>query len=270
MKFDIHQFIEASKLSSMDHWFPLTKDLPIPQPRTEVAINMCPEDWIMFIDDPNVLSMVSDELLTVANKIGYPLFMRTDQSSGKHEYINTCKVVSEERLFPNLYRLIEENLLCDLSVQTLYFRSFIELESVFTAFNKMPIAPERRYFVKDGEVLCHHPYWPEAAIKDPNHEDWKSRLRGINFEDIEEVILLKIYASMISRAVPGCWSVDFAKAKNGVWQFIDMADARLSWHPEDCKNYKKLSIEDPNQPAKCNVQLIRKDGTEDEITIGDE
>jgi len=269
MRFDINQFIEASKLSSMDHWFPKTKDLPIPQPRTEVALTTGTDSWLKFLQEPALFSDNAQHLKDVAKKLGYPLFIRTDQSSAKHSYIDTCMVESEDRLMRNIYCLIEENEMCDLNVQTLYFRSFIELRGAFRAFNKMPIAPERRYFVKDGEVLCHHPYWPEAAIKDPDHEDWESRLRGINFQEACEVILLKRYATIISMAVPGCWSVDFAKAKNGVWYFIDMADARLSWHPEDCKNYKKLSIENPEPPKPCNIELIRKDGTEDKITRGD-
>jgi len=266
MEFEINQYIEASKLSSMDYWFPKTKDLPIPQPRTEVALKEGTVSWMEFLDTPKIFDGQVEHLRSKAKELGYPLFVRTDQSSAKHSYINTCKVESEDRLMRNIYCLIEENIMCDLNIQTLYFRDFIELDSVFTAFNKIPIAPERRYFVKDGEILCHHPYWPEDAIKDPDHEDWESRLRGINFEETCEVILLKRYATIISMAVPGCWSVDFAKAKNGVWYFIDMADARLSWHPKDCKNYKKLSIEDPDPPKPCGITIINE---EDEITEGE-
>lgn len=270
MKYDINQFIEASKLSSMDHWFPLTKDLPIPQPRTEAVLTMGTNMWYSFLDDPHILDRSFKEILPIADKLGYPLFIRTDQASAKHSYVDTCKVESEDQLLQNICNLIEENYMCDLNIQTLYFRSFIELDSMFTAFNKMPVAPERRYFVKDGKVLCHHPYWIEDAIRNPSIEDWDGPLRGMNFQEACEVMLLKKYATIISRAVPGCWSVDFALAKNGVWNFIDMADARLSWHPEDCENYKKLSIEDPSPPAKCNIELIRKDGNEDKITKGDE
>jgi hypothetical protein len=262
MKFNIEQFIEASKLSSMDHWFPLTKNLPIPQPRTEAVLTQGTDKWHKFLENPNILNDRLGKLINCAKKLGYPLFIRTDQSSAKHSYVDTCKVESMDKLGPNLYRLIEENIMCDQNIQTLYFRSFIELDSVFTAFNKMPIAPERRYFVKDGEVLCHHPYWPEAAIKDPDHENWESLLRSINFQEACEVILLKRYATIISMAVPGCWSVDFAKAKNGVWYFIDMADARLSWHPEDCKNYKELTIENPDPPKPCGITIIDEEDEE--------
>lgn len=270
MKFNLEQFVEAEKLSSMDHWFPLTKDLPIPQPRTEAVLTMSTDKWHKFLQNPNVLNDKFKMLHSCADKLGYPLFIRTDQASAKHSYVDTCKVENKDILGQNIYRLIEENFMCDINVQTLYFREFIELNSVFHAFNKMPIAPERRYFVKDGEVLCHHHYWPEDAIERPDHEDWKNRLRAINLEETCEVTLLERYATIISMAVPGCWSVDFAQAKNGVWNFIDMADARRSWHPKDCKNYKKLSIEDPDPPKPCNIKLIEEDDTVDEITEGDE
>lgn len=269
MKFDFDQFIKASKLSSMDHWFPLTKDLPIPQPQTIVALRKGTDSWLKFLDSPELFDGQVVHLRNKAKELGYPLFIRTDQSSAKHSYIDTCKVESEDRLMRNIYCLIEENELCDLNIQTLYFREFIELDSLFTAFNKMPIAPERRYFVRDGEVLCFHPYWIEDAIRNPSIKDWEGPLRGVNVQEACEILLLKKHATTISKAVPGCWSVDFAKAKNGIWYFIDMADARLSWHPKDCKNYKKLSIEDPNPPRPCNIELIRIDGNEDEITKGE-
>jgi len=244
MIFDIEQFIEASKLSSMDHWFPLTKNLPIPQPRTEVAITQGTDKWNEFLQDPHTFDDIFGKILSCADKLGYPLFIRTDQSSAKHSYVDTCKVEKRDQLSANIYRLIEENIMCDLNIQTLYFRSFIELNSGFTAFNKLPIAPERRYFVKDGEVLCHHPYWPEEAIQNASREIWIPKLNAINFEYRDEIIILTTFSETISKAVPGCWSVDFAKAKDGTWYFIDMADARLSWHPEDCKNHTKLSLEE--------------------------
>ena len=269
MKFDINQFIEASKLSSMDHWYPLTKDLPIPQPRTEVALRTGTVSWLEFIETPELFDGQVEHLRNKAKELGYPLFIRTDQSSAKHSYIDTCKVESEDRLMRNIYCLIEENELCDLNIQTLYFRKFIELDSGFTAFNKMPIAPERRYFVRDSKVLCHHPYWPEEAIKNPSREIWIPKLNALNFEYKDEVVLLTMYATIISKAVPGCWSVDFAKARDGTWYFIDMADARLSWHPEDCKNYKKLSIENPDPPKPCGITIINNENEEDEITKGE-
>lgn len=266
MKFKFDQYIEASRRSSMDYWYPLTAHLPVPQPRTIPVLTMDTNEWCDFLDSPGSFSRSFKELTPTADELGYPLFIRTDQSSAKHTYENTCCVMNKDQLYNNIYQLIEENIVCDLNVQTLYFRKFIKLNSTFTAFNKMPIAPERRYFVNDGKVLCHHPYWPQDAIDTPDHEDWRSRLHILNTQNQCEVETLTKYAMVISLAIPGTWSVDFAQARDGTWYFIDMADARLSWHPENCPNYVKLSLEDPSPPPKNNIQLVRIDGNEDELT----
>ena len=98
MKFDIEQFIEASKLSSMDHWFPLTKDLPIPQPRTEAVLTMGTDMWNKFVQDPNTLNKKIYDLLSYADKMGFPIFIRTDQASAKHSYVDTCMVKDRNHL----------------------------------------------------------------------------------------------------------------------------------------------------------------------------
>lgn len=256
MKFDFDGYIESMKLSSMDHWFPLTKDLKVPQPITEAVLTVGTNSWLEFIETPACFGDQVKKLITMAKTIGYPLFIRTDQASAKHRYGTTCMVDCVDRLLPNIFNLVEENLLCDLNVQTLYFREFIELDSLFTAFDRLPIAPERRYFITDGEVVCHHPYWPEAAIRTPSDNDWKRQLKVLNHEDPCEIERLTEYAEIIGSKFSGSWSVDFAKGKDGIWYFIDMADARSSWHPEDCINYKKLSFETTERPAPVNVELV--------------
>jgi len=255
MKFDFDGYIESMKQSSMDYWFPLTKNLRVPQPVTEAVLTVGTNSWLEFIEAPASFRDQVKKLVTTALTFGYPLFIRTDQASAKHRYIGTCMVECEDRLLQNIFNLIEENLLCDLNVQTLYFREFIKLDSLFTAFNKLPIAPERRYFVTDGEVVCHHPYWPEAAIRTPSDPDWKRQLKVLNHEDPCEIERLTEHAEVIGSKFSGSWSVDFAKGKDGIWYFIDMADARTSWHPKDCENYKKLSFETPERLAPVNVEL---------------
>jgi hypothetical protein len=104
----------------------------------------------------------------------------------------------------------------------------------------MPVNPERRYFINDGKVLCHHPYWIQAAITKPSIENWQEVLAEINTETTEEVQLLSGYAELIAKELPGFWSIDFCKAKNGQWYLIDMATGEHSWHPEDCPYNKTI------------------------------
>ena len=109
------------------------------------------------------------------------------------------------------------------------------MASKYTAFwNDMPVNPERRYFVENGFLICHHPYWIKEAIVHPSVENWEKLSEEMNLETDEEIVLLSNYARMASRAVKGFWSVDFCKAKDGRWILIDMAVGGCSWHPEDC------------------------------------
>ncbi len=118
------------------------------------------------------------------------------------------------------------------------------MDSKYTAFwGEMPVNPERRYFIEDGRVLCHHPYWIKEAIHKPSVENWESLSDEMNQEPDGEVGLLTNLAEIIGQKVGGFWSVDFCKAKNGGWFFIDMAMGENSWHPEDCPNNRTEKID---------------------------
>ena len=117
------------------------------------------------------------------------------------------------------------------------------MDTGFNAFYVgMPVNPERRYFVKDGKVICHHPYWIEDAIhgsKEELPENWKEILREMNIEEQGEIDLLTSYAEKIGKVMTGYWSIDFCRTKEGKWLMIDMAMGEESWHQEGCPN--KLS-----------------------------
>jgi len=235
----------------MCYWWPRVKGVPVPKPKTvivETGYSVLRE----MLEGKPLPDNFRREILGATRQIGYPLFVRTDHASGKFDWKNACFVESEEKLFGNIYNIVEFNELADLiglQPEALVFRRYIPLEAGFKAFHGgMPVAKERRYFVRDGKVECHHPYWVEdaigkwwcrakevAAVK-PNKiellpENWKEILAGLNRETPEEVKLLTSYAEKIGKAMDGYWSVDFAKGKDGIWYFIDMAEGRKSWHP---------------------------------------
>src|SRR5574343_556102 len=152
---------------------------------------------------------IEKKILLKGEEIGYPLFLRSDQGSGKHEWRDTCYVPNQESLISHVISLLgwhECAGIMGLWWDALVFREIIPLESRFTAFHGMPVSRERRVFVRDGIVECIHPYWPEDAI----HEDRENQL-------------------------PGYWSVDFACDIHGAWWMIDAARGELSWHPSDCQ-----------------------------------
>lgn len=228
--------------SSMLYWYPLVKGLPIPQPKTEFVLSK--DNWWKYLDGEMLPEQDMSTLKKAIKRMGYPVFIRTDLASGKHQYLSSSYIDSEDKIAQNLFGLIEQNALRDLWFDTIVVREFIHLDYKFTAFGGLPIAAERRYFIKDGQVICRHSYWPEDAIRFYGNEDvwkdttWEKWLQEMNTESEVEIRTLTRYAEMIASVLDGAWSVDFARGRNGMWYFIDAAVAERSWHPP-CKN--KLS-----------------------------
>lgn len=243
MKMDLDRYTEHSRRTSLLTWFPILRNMEIAQPRTEWVRLARTASW-KWLDaetpdelDPELKSAWMLCQLT-GIRIGYPLFLRSDLVSGKHAWKDTCFVEKPEDLFSHIFAVIEENETAGplgVPFQAMVFREFIELEWRFKAFwGEMPVARERRYFVKDGEILCHHPYWPPDSIIKPSVENWQDLLQELNHESDLEVIKLSAYARQISQVLPGYWTLDFAKAKNGKWYFIDAAVGYISFHWEGC------------------------------------
>jgi len=224
--------------NSMLYWYPKIKNLPIPQPKT-VYTRIDPKVAWELMDGKTNLDI--NKLKNIARKIGYPLFLRTDQLSGKHNWKKTCYVKNEKDLLEHIFNVIEATLACDIigkPVNALFFREYIPMDTGYTAFwGEMPVNPERRYFIKDGKVICHHPYWIEDAIRNPSIKNWKEVSKRMNKETPSEIKLLTKYSLLVAKQFKGYWSVDFCKAKDGRWILIDMALGEYSWHPDEC-HYK--------------------------------
>jgi hypothetical protein len=233
---DIQTRIALETETRMTWWWPKVETVDVPKPRT----------IIIPADSLDILSLVEpewegdprkmlDAVERAAEEIGYPLFLRTDLVSGKHRWKESCYVASRKHLETCLYGVIEANILADVNPKAVVVREYIPMKAAFTAFSgEMPVAKERRYFIRDGKVVCHHPYWPEDAIrfmpgKEP--EGWREKLAQFNRETPEEIGLLIKYASKLAEVLSGYWSVDFAYGHDGVWYFIDAARGELSWHP---------------------------------------
>ena len=120
----------------------------------------------------------------------------------------------------------------------LVFREFLSLVTKFTAFRgEFPVNKERRYFIKDGKIQCHHPYWPVDAIEMPDNENYKTLLKELNQEEEQEIKLLSKYSLKVRDAlkIHDYWSIDFACGSNGIWYLIDIAIGENSFHWLDCE-----------------------------------
>jgi len=270
---DMNEHFRLGKESSMLIWYPKVKDI-LNTPRTELLPLTDKEIQSIHrgvnMDDTTKPKKMPDALLKKIKKhagvIGYPLFLRSDQGSGKHNWEDTCYVEKEEDLIGHVLNLHAWHLeagIMGLEYNALVFREFIPLRSCFKAFNGMPVARERRYFVRDGEVVCHHPYWVEDAIHsytDPLPADWKRVLAGLNAESEHEFKILAPLAITFSNAVPGYWSVDFAQGMDGKWWLIDAARGEVSWHPDDCP--QNPHPKEPKKKVDLSAYLVEIDKEE--------
>lgn len=239
---------EAMKVSvdSFLLYWSKIRELPIPQPSTDI-VYLTEKDFEMSFEGvPKKLEQyIADH---IKGHFNLPVFLRTDLSSAKHDWKNTCYYDGSQPLYQHLFEIFQFNHCADvmgLPFRAIIIREYIPMASEFTAFyGQMPVNPERRYFIKDAKILCHHPYWIEEAIESchvkPSVENWKEIAKRLNTETDDEVTLLSNYATRVARVVDGFWSVDFCKAQDGRWILIDMATGERSWHPKECQ-YSNLS-----------------------------
>jgi hypothetical protein len=238
---------ESNEKNSLLYWYPKLAKLNIPMPTT--IWYEIPKVLIRAMQEVNgVPTALFEKVKPIAREIGYPLFMKTDQAAGKHAWDASCYVPCEEVLGRHIFEVIESNMMADiigLQFKALVFRNYIPLYSKFVAFHgNMPIAKERRYFVRDGKMVCHHAYWWPGAIEDwadrrketKLPSNWRELLKELNTEDEEEIKLLTGYAELAGSVLDGWWSIDFACAQTGDWFLIDCALGADSFHALDCPN----------------------------------
>ncbi len=243
--------------NSMLYWYPKIKD-KIPTPKT-VMIEVDFEYIVEYMDNKNNLERYREKILVEARKIGFPLFMRVDQTSDKHNWKDTCYVPNEKVLFKHLARIIEFSLMVDilgLQVKAVVLREFLQLKSVFKAFNGMPIAREFRCLATDGKIDCIHPYWFQEAIefqwdrtelekakkgltidqqielmdKVPEPPYWREKLGAIRILYDDEKNVITKMVEKTSHLVEGSWSIDVCQTVENKWLITDMALAEQSYH----------------------------------------
>lgn len=236
---------ESDNKNSMLYWYPKIKDLPIPQPET--AIYMFPEEFLSSgADGPS--DKIIDEAAN-ANPFGYPVFIRTDQASDKHNWKNAAFVESREKLKSCISETILFNIcagVMGLPFKSIVFRKYIPMMELFKAFHgDMPVNPEIRFFIKNGKIVCHHWYWiPEAICEGTDAEklpqNWMDIIEKNKTISESEMQYLTKACEMVAEKFKddGYWSIDFCKSKLGIWYLIDMALGQDSWHAEGCASGK--------------------------------
>ena len=239
MKFE--ERVQLGKDSSLLIWYPKIKKLPIPQIKTEIANTGFKPLYNLVRSNTPLSDEVKNKLYKAMEKIGkYPMFMRTDQASGKHNWKRTCYIESKNALQKNLATLIEEhemqNMAGELGYEAVVFRELLDLETGFNCFyGDFPVNKEVRCFIKNGKVESIRNYWVKKAVEegDPKDEHWRiklEKLKKYSKNDLEEI---REQLKEVCKVFKEYWSVDFAKAKNGIWYLIDMARGEVSYQSEE-------------------------------------
>jgi len=220
----------------MSYWYPKVRDL-VQTPRTELL-----ETDVEFVHlcdgkKPDGYDAFMAHLREAVDRIGVPAFLRTGITSGKHFWRDTCHLTDPSKLAHHVYQLVEFSCIADLiglDYDVWAVREMLPTIPAFYAFNGMPVTRERRYFVRDGEIVCHHPYWPAEAIKGHTDEPrWADLLAALSDQPEHEVSMLGRRTRRVGEALGGAWSVDWLWTERG-WFLIDMADAGKSYHWPDC------------------------------------
>lgn len=247
----------------LSYWFPklLAAGLPVPKTKIVAMPEAAREAMFMPLDGKPIGEAAFPflaELRTAVEEIGTPCFLRTGQTSGKHNWKDTCYLHDVANLESHVIRLIEFSEICDfigLPWDVWCVRELLPTVPLMTAdlYGGMPVCREYRFFVNDGEVVCSHPYWPLESLVDgmskcPENlrELYRSMSKAKSKGDAPDDWYfdgvpsdLQSLAVRASKAVGGFWSVDILDTERG-WYVTDMAHADRSWHWPGCEAAKQV------------------------------
>jgi hypothetical protein len=233
---EYHNNRKPSRNSAL-YWFPkIAQQFPVP--RTEIVEFDDRTMWPALDGNPTP-NIPIEAFKATADKIGYPLFLRCDGSSAKHDGPNAYRLDKWDPKLHAFFITFEDNAMKDLEIFAFLFREWLDLDGSFTAFGRDTghlIANEWRFLATSEKVIHQFFYWPEHAIDGhAHHDDWKELLAATKKLSNEERGYLSFMAVDAVKLVNANdpedpeWSVDFAKDKSGKWWLIDMALSKNSW-----------------------------------------
>jgi len=226
----------CERMNSITFWLPKLQNVQCPIPKT-IMIN-ADIDLGPMVDGVEVegTDRFFNELNNAANILGFPVFLRTEMLSNKHDWINSCFIENEKQFPSHIVNLLEMSAVVTIDrfkdCNFFAIRKMIETEKAFTYFNGMPITKEIRVFIRNGKIECQHPYWPKDVFEKIDDTLIK-KVQELNDDDKD---IINKYGNYLAKIFHGWWSVDFLKSKKGDWYCTDMAIGESSWHDEKCIN----------------------------------
>ena len=229
----------------LSFWFPKIREAGLPVPRTSwIDCDGCREILNVFDGNESIeLPKLAKDLRSIAETGGFstPLFLRTGQTSGKHNWDQCCFVADLDKMEDHIVRLVEWSEMAGfmgLPYDVWVIRQMLETNPAFLCedYGGFPVVREFRFFVDSDQFLYHQPYWPHDALKmgAPDNPHWESRLPSLHALTKREFTETRELACAAGRAVGGKWSVDILSASDG-WYVTDMAEAEQSWGWDESK-----------------------------------
>lgn len=226
-------------------WFPRIVAAGLPVPKTTIL--KFPEDQREklirgFMDrfdmkelNPEAKAFL-DRMSEEAKRYGAPFFLRTGQTSGKHEWSATCFVEDPTELERHVMMLIQYSELADfmgLPWDVWAVREFLQLRGPgrkLPEFMDMPLSDEWRFFVEDGHVTHIQPYWPKRALVDGGMTLEEAKAYSEQQQKLAPPFGLYDLSRKAAEACEGGgWSVDWCHTLDDRWILTDMAEAAQSF-----------------------------------------
>lgn len=233
----------------LSYWFPILEAAGVKVPRTEIVRTNLHLSSILYAGDDSYPGDDLDpvrfesfiiELRAAADRIGYPAFLRTGQGSGKHNWRRCCYLSERMKIEDHVMALIEWSDMVDmigLLTDVWCVRQMLPIKpiGVCDRYGGMPVTREFRFFVRDGKVVCSHPYWPRDALEKGGFKlgvvtgNWYEKLCRVpaGIDEIAEKVALAFVGD-------GAWSVDILEVGDDSWFVTDMAEAEASFHMPGC------------------------------------
>lgn len=249
----------------LSYWFPLLQGAGLPVPRTEIV--RCESDLSPLLDgdDPDGYIEFLEALESAGGRIGFPCFLRTGQTSNKHDWNKSCYVKRPDVLPVHVANLVEFSALADflgLPTNVWAVRELLPTMplGVCERYGGMPVCKEFRFFVRDGKIQCWHPYWPLPTLIEGGF------VANVNRDCYEHLCYpgngerkLRLLAISTADVLPGYWSVDILETKRG-WKITDCALGDQSFHCLDCEHCPvEMRKQYTDREKSRQSRLLKKD-----------